>query len=388
MNEVKGLRDENLRHQNNMEKLRDSHQTRLEKEKLEHQKQIETEKINHDYRLVDLREQQEQHVLSEIERKDKVLSELQDKVEKTKKITDRELQEIKDRHEYHRTEREEAFNNDSIKQKNDHELFVRTEEEKFDRGIREMNQRYADEEREISYRHSDNVRTTKNNNQADYQKLHTNYRIEKDSGVLKFQQDLNRLKDTHNKTLEEEKRKHTDLMQQNQNRFNNEMTTTIERHKQRKDITQKDFEKEYNRLLHEQRNVVNTLDNRTKELIVQGKQYLSKEKALLSSQAQDDFYHMNKLIPRYVDLGDSYDVYVNVPLHEKNNVNISTKNRDIKISLDRKYNETLEDDGIVNTSKKVETISTKVRVPDLIDPLAKVTKSYENGVMVFNVKKA
>ncbi len=141
-------------------------------------------------------------------------------------------------------------------------------------------------------------------------------------------------------------------------------------------------------MLEDQKALVADLDKKSKDLITHGKQLLSKEKAHLASQSQDDFYKMNKLYPTFRDVGDSYDIFVKVPEHEKNSVNLMVKDRMVRLTLDRRYEDTLEDSGYTNKATKIETIATSFDVPEIINSKAQVRKAYKDGLLIFNIKKA
>jgi DNA repair exonuclease SbcCD ATPase subunit len=388
MAQVKGYREEGIRHKLELQKLRDQHKELLEKTKNEHKKQVETEKINHHYKLADLRTQNEQKVLDELERKDKVLSDLNQRVDKTRDITDKEVQNLKQIHLNRIEEREKDFEEKFRKRKTDNNRTLEDQHEHLDKNMRKMNTDYSDRERNQIIDHKYKLREMSRRNQQEFEKMSTDFRKIRDSRSVKFQKALIKQREEQVKQLEEEKQKHIEFMRIHQQRFQDEMSKLIQKQKQVKDTTQKDFENDYKRLLTEQRTLIDTLDQQTKELVTKGKMDLSKEKVLLNSQSQDKFYSMNKLFPKYRDLGDSYDVYISVPEHEKNSVNIMTKNRMVRISLDRRYDETLENGPVTNSSKKIETITTNFEVPDILDPLSKVRKTYKEGFLVFNIKKA
>jgi HSP20 family molecular chaperone IbpA len=76
-----------------------------------------------------------------------------------------------------------------------------------------------------------------------------------------------------------------------------------------------------------------------------------------------------------------------VPAHEKENVHLVTNGRKIKITLNKRFEDLVEDkDGTVNRSSKTQLYSKEVMVKDLINPKNMQVK-YEDGEITYKIAK-
>ena len=81
-------------------------------------------------------------------------------------------------------------------------------------------------------------------------------------------------------------------------------------------------------------------------------------------------------------------VHIPVAEYEKENINISTRGRSIKITLSRKYTDSLNaDDGSLNKTTRSELFSKELATNDLLSS-KDITQSYKDGILSFKIKKA
>lgn len=78
---------------------------------------------------------------------------------------------------------------------------------------------------------------------------------------------------------------------------------------------------------------------------------------------------------------------MNIPEHEKENVHLSVHGRGVKMTLTRKFTDTLEDkDGSVNRSTRNELYSKEFPSKDILNPKL-VAQKYEDGVLTYRIQK-
>ncbi len=377
-----------IKHKDSLQKINEQQKKQIEALKEQHKARVANEDHEHLDRLRMIKEKNEQNVFGELERTDKVLARLQDKVIETKELTDKEIKDIKERAQADIARKEQKYTIQSQQKNLDFNENIREQNSKFEQEMKSFNTEQASKERQNIIEHKQGVAQTRQNHQHEYEELKKGFEKIQADREVKFQKALMKQRDQQLMQLRTESQSHLNKLEIMQNRFKNEMEKIMVDQQNKKQGLQKEFEKDYQGILKDQTQLVNNLDFRTKELIHDGKNMLAREKNNVMAKAGDEFYSANKLYPTYTDLGDSYDIMVKVPPHEKESVNIMTKDRLVRISLDRRFDETLEDNDFTNVSKKIETITSSFDVPEILNSRAKVSKAYLNGTLVFNVKKA
>jgi len=149
-----------------------------------------------------------------------------------------------------------------------------------------------------------------------------------------------------------------------------------------------DFKKRYEHLTNEHNQILQDiktkLDEDIKKLVVSN----SKIEKSIKEKAEDPFYRLNYLNPKVVE--NDKDVLVSIPVaeHEKENVQLSTNGRQIKISMSKKYGEILEDDKTkeVNRNSRTELLSKEFLTKDILNP-KDIGVHYQNGLLTFKVAK-
>lgn len=151
---------------------------------------------------------------------------------------------------------------------------------------------------------------------------------------------------------------------------------------------EKDFKIRYENMVKEHDAVLKNLSAKFEEDAKRIAATTSTDKKIMSTRAEDPFYRVDKLNPTLVE--DLKTVTVSVPVaeYEKENVHLSTQGRSIKITLSRKYTDSLNaDDGSLNKSTRSELFSKELPTVALLSP-KNITQSYEDGVLTFKINKA
>lgn len=115
--------------------------------------------------------------------------------------------------------------------------------------------------------------------------------------------------------------------------------------------------------------------------------FYSQEKESYINKKDDSFYRVAKLEPTLKDRGDHYLVEVSIPKYEKENIHLSARDRRVKVTLARRFEETLpQGDNVSHKVKRTELMEKELHTADILDPLG-VTQKFENGVLSFKVAK-
>jgi HSP20 family molecular chaperone IbpA len=142
-------------------------------------------------------------------------------------------------------------------------------------------------------------------------------------------------------------------------------------------------------------NMVKQHDNTLKELAahldIDVKKMIEKTadtKKIHDSRGVDPFYHVDTLSPKLTEDLKTVTVMIPIAEYEKENLHLSTQGRLVKITLSRKFTDSLADtDGTLNRSTRSELFSKELPTKDLLNP-KEITQSYEAGVLTYKIKKA
>lgn len=215
-----------------------------------------------------------------------------------------------------------------------------------------------------------------------------NYRSKLDNDIRLHTSDINLQKEQLKKlmTMDAEKNKR---LSNEQNRVNKDALDFQEKHQQDMLLQRdKDFKIRYENLVKEHDTVLKTLSDKFVTDARKLTESTASDKKIMGSRSEDPFYRVDTLNPKLKEELKFVTVTLPVAEYEKENVHLSTQGRTIKITLSRKYTDTLNaEDGTVNRSTKSELFSKELAATDLLSPKG-VTQAYADGVLTFRINKA
>lgn len=236
----------------------------------------------------------------------------------------------------------------------------------------------------VAYKNLNTLSTNYNNRFVD---VENDFRSKLTQDIRDHQTELTRQKDEFKKNIDLATSKNQRLEQEKLRVQQDELTYLDKYHKNLMDQKIADFKIKYQNLAneHEQilKNIKNDLDEEVKKLQIS----TMEAKRDIATKKDDPFYRIDKLEPKVTEEGNFYYLKLNVPAHEKENVHLVTNGRKIKITLNKRFEDMVEDnDGTVNRSSKTQLYSKEVMVKDLVNPKNMQVK-YENGELTYKIAK-
>jgi HSP20 family molecular chaperone IbpA len=151
---------------------------------------------------------------------------------------------------------------------------------------------------------------------------------------------------------------------------------------------QEDFKIRYAKLANEHNEILNNLTDKLKKSSETAIAKNVKEKNSILTLQQDPFYHLETLKPRLEEDNENYYVNLDVPAHEKENVHLVAHGRELRLTLNRKYTNAIEEeaDGTKDRTTKSELLSKEMSTTEILNP-KKITEKYENGILSFKIAK-
>ncbi len=155
-------------------------------------------------------------------------------------------------------------------------------------------------------------------------------------------------------------------------------------------LTQKqtDFQVRYENMVKEHEATLAELKSHLESDVKKMLEQNSTQKKIISSKSEDQFYRIETLNPTVTETEKELHVSLKVPEFERENVHLSVHGRDVKMTLSRKYADTLESaDGSTNRSTRNELFSKEFSSKEILNPKL-ISQKYENGLLSFKIQKA
>ncbi len=353
-----------------------------------HQNIKAEQKKAHASEIVDIEHNHHHHINQQAAKKEKILAEMRDHLQQTKALTEKELKELK---------------NATETQKAAHQTKLSLERERLNADnslhLEELNDRYEREARKVHVDGQGRIENTKLEKQEQLTEVES-YNQKK----------LNHQRNEFNVRFSEDSRNFEKIKNDQDNQFKKERMSTNQRqqldmqkitdthnaHVEKKDENYKKglkdqdlfFEKKYESQLTRHNTDFKTLEEKNKNVIEKLKSSLTTQISHIASKNDDPFYKFEALAPRLKQTDTGVEISMEVPEHSKEAVTISFNGKEAIVSMNRRYNDANKaHDGTINKVNKVESFTTRLQTPDILDPKS-VKTSYDNGMITFTVKKA
>ncbi len=375
-------------HQQSIDSINRKHNTETKRLEEAHEDARLQMKKNQEIALVDLQTENHRQLLAENEKKDKVLSQIKGNLDVTKKLTDKELEElaVAKKNELNEIQTRYSSNRERINEAHITQL-------------EEMNNRFNQVTHKTNLEGKQRLETMieqKKEELAD----RANYqdsRLDKqrDQFVQRFRTDgenFEKIKNQQDETFKKE-RLGTNQRQSTQMAI---MTKTHVDEMEKRDnmkrqgIKDQDlfFEKRYAETIQRHDNHLKNLDGIHDKVLKKMQSDLTTQIELKAQRSQDPFYQFVELKPTVEKTDTGVRIMVQVPEHSKQDLQLNLNGKEAVVNFNRRYiDNQIDQTGNKSRISKIETLSTRLQTGIFLDPKS-VKSSYENGVMTYDIKKA
>jgi HSP20 family molecular chaperone IbpA len=150
---------------------------------------------------------------------------------------------------------------------------------------------------------------------------------------------------------------------------------------------QADFQIRYNQLCTEHDTVLNELTAKLNKTTAEAIAANVKDKKNLSEREDDPFYQIEMLKPTFSEDTKNYYVHLEVPPHEKEDVHLMAHGREIRLTMSKKYNASIEgEDGSQNRTAKTQLYSKEFPTKEIMNQKL-ISQKYEDGILSFKIGK-
>lgn len=386
MSRINPLAKESVTYQKKIQKLNKHHQENINRIKKEQAIQKNEIKNANSLELQNLRSEHDTKLTEEILRKDQVLADIKDQINKTKEFTDRELKTIKE------TNQQQTMNentNFKIRYKDnsiENEDKIESINEQYSKKIKDLHRENSTELDQISIDNSLKKRKVylSNQNQLNnitdqHQQLMHNKQEKNEVAVerqrLELNKDIGELKAKHHRSVEDKTQD-----------YNKKMTVIKEQHQSQVKEENERFLKKFSDVKQVNENRIKNIDDKTEEILEDIQKRFANDVNVQLEKLKDEFYHTRKIKPLVTDNIDHYEIKLEIPKYEVKNIQLTGNKRDLKISMSRNLDQTIKENNMKAQTKRVETHVIEVKVDELVNG-KKLTQEYKDNHLIFKIAK-
>lgn len=310
----------------------------------------------------------------------KTLQDAKKQLEQERLDLDQRQQEIieteRDKFNERYNQQQELFNN-----------YINDYTEKTSASSRELasNQQQQLFQNNQTYKSLSAMNVAENQQKLDAQK--TEFKKKSSMSEINFQKDLKNQEKKEKISLETQNKKHIEKMNQLDLLHASEFQAQQNIFQAKIKEAYKNFEEKYQRIVASHKETLGNLQHLAQKSIQETKKNASATKDLYMERTSDPFYRMNTLDYEIIDTGKHYDLKISLPEHEKEFLSLAGKDRSLRLTYSRGFQDEFKDAENLSKYSKVESYNQEFFVPEIVN-MKKVTKSYENGNIIFKIPKA
>ena len=352
-----------------------------------HQKNKASIKTAQEQEIVELRNDHAQSIDEATSHKEKVLSDLEKSLTQTKDFTQKRLESLKT----NATAQEDKIHADHAEKR----LLLNANNEQH---LTEVNHRFNSQLRKINEEGQARIEHSKND-----------LAIRKNEVEKDYQNKIQMTQDHHRNILSQNEANFKQVNEQKQNEFEAKEKKQREDHESEiitQTQTHQDLytarNEEYRKKFHEQQNFfekkfenqlgthhtqLTGLDKKYESLTNELKKNFTKEISANEDKKDDIFFEFTELKASMKEEADHYLVEVQLPAYAKNDLRLTTNNKEVVLTMNRRYQDQVENSGVTHKVNKIETLSSRMPTNHFLNA-KKITSSYQDGVMSYKIAKA
>ena len=353
----------------------------------DHQSIKEEIKKNHENNMVELESENHRQLVTESEKKEKILGQMKKNLDETQKITDKQIKDLKQKtvHIQEQEHEKQSLTRDQLKA--DQEMHLEDLNHRFSTTQNRIVAENQNELNKLKEVHHQEITGTREEfaNKLTEQKHEFQQRINTDSTQNQ------KMKDTLDRQFKKD-RLATNVRQQVElNKMTSSHHQALEASDSqfRKGVKEQGlvFETKYAEELKNKNEALSRLDHLNKKIETKMKDDLKEQLQASVNRSDDPFYRFTELKPTMKQFENHIEISVEVPDHAKRDLQLTLNNKEAVLSFNRRYDDTRKLEGVTNKLHKVESFTTRINTNQHLDPKS-IKAVYENGVMTYIVKKA
>lgn len=344
-------------------------------------------KATNEAAIIDIQNENHKQIDSEQQKKEKVLEGLRKNLDETKQRTEKELAALKTT---------EEKTTDHVRTKTTHDRQRISQE--HESHLEEINDRFNDKAREINYQGQRRLSDIDDIQKENYSRLRDEHTAKVTGQTLEFnkryshdEQKYREFKAVQDNTFKKERVQTNQRQQKDLAKMTGEHTAFVQEKDKnfRKGLREQDLflEKKWQDTMKNHESNFKNLDELHKKVVTKVKTDLTNEVSQVVKRSEDKFYQFSELKPVITQHPDHVEIKVAVPEHSKQDLQLTTNNKEIVLVFNRRYQDTNKTDLGSAKVHRVESFTSRLNVDAHLDPRS-VKSTYDGGTMTFTIKKS
>jgi hypothetical protein len=379
-------REISYQYRDQVNRLRKDYEKNIEKLSETQQKQVVQLEEHNQNSLDSLRDEHNKKILEEIARKDLVLSQLKKDLLNTQTQLNSQYENLTQSNISRIDHQNTSFENKMADLIAQHEEQLKTIDRKYSDAISNSKKNGDGELSVVNEKYRSEVSRTQASHKKEINQLRKQYANLSRDEEIKHSTDFEKKRVENNRAMLDLQRKHYEKMQLEIEKAKIENDQTKEQLKKDLQLDKESFESRYTQVKKEQDQVISQLQQRTNTIVQSMKNEFSTQADLVSNKASNPFYKIQTIEPKIMEDKDQVIISLQVAPHEVSNVRLQGKDRDVKLTFDRKFEDRVENESGKMINSRAESMVREFKVNDILDH-KKLSKTYLNGEVVFKIAK-
>lgn len=381
------MRSATVQHKNKVKNLQDRQKNERTNLENNHKVNMARQRVSNASQLNDLKVQQNQKLLEENLKYESKLLEMKNALDKVKEQTQKEIVQLKKDHETKKEVEKQVFEANYQGNKDRHQMILQDLDQEANIQMEKLQRRTKLKEHEVSKMHDKEKKFMQNSHITHMNIKKEQFAEEKIANEGKFEKNLRLQKRDHTNKLADNERVHQNKIVEKKKLYDKQNQSIQSYGLSRKKEIQTRYEKKFEQMFAKEEFKLQHLKKNQEKILNELKARLKKDLKLSLSKDNDPFYNNVSLEPKLTETKKGYELKIPVPKYDADKMNLTGSERTLKLTMDRHYEFSHEDNGKTNTVKKVETFVSKIPVEKIIDPKT-IQRSYNEGIMTFNIELA
>lgn len=381
--------DNLVQHQKKMKSLSAHHQNELEKVKLNNTKEVNDLRNSHQVQLNSIRNQHEQNLYKELNHNEEVLQKVKSNLENVKKLTEQEKRDLTTAHTKETQARKKLHEARILKESELASLKVSDINHSGNAELQKVARKIENRKAELNHAQLTETKIQNEQHKRSMSLDKNTYQTKKAFESDKFQRALFNQKKENEKILASNERIQQSKLENTKNIYDTKLKKITEDGNKKNQTTKEIYEQKIQATTQQNEEVLKNIVGKKEKLINNVRDSLTKEYKLGVKKSQDDFYAFGKLQVniRNNQENDGYIIEVPVADHEAKHVELRAEKRELRLSMQRKYEHQMNDEIGENKISKIESYHSKFPVDTIVDAKT-ITKDYQDGMLKFEIKYA
>ena len=371
-------------HKNNVHNLNEKNQNELERIKLNHEKRKAQISNQHTEELLSARNNQHKEVIEQAAKHERVLEKMQKSIADVKDRADAKKLSISQEMEGKLAASKLRFHEKLAQEKSTQEMVMGEVNQKGNIELQRLQRQIEQKDAQLKHMGRQEAEAQKVQHQNQLSMTKQTYALKKNAAEDKYNTALNRKLKEHSTTLANEERKFQKALMDRTGNYQKEMRKAKSDGDNKKIMAKAQFEKSFKNLMQEHEKSLGDLSGKKQAIIQKLKNEIIDAYRLDVARASDPFYSTTTIEPEITETDNAYVISLPVNEADAGSVVINGHKREITLALNRRFENTRQDDGATEKVKKVETLTRTFNVDKIVD-INKVEKSYADGVLSFKV---